>query len=106
MNLLRSLTSLLAFGSGLIPVDGAKERLLRQRDLKADKTTICHYAAGVGEWKLITIANKALAKHFERHDDAKPGETTSKTGTPLDANCVALSSTSTTVHIISIALCL
>jgi len=54
---------------------------------KLPKVDICHFDLDYGVWKLISISENAIEKHFENHDDGLPGEATLGTGAQLDEAC-------------------
>jgi hypothetical protein len=56
------------------------------------KVDICHFQEKNDSWKLLSVGVPAVGAHLENHDDAVPGETTSQTGTVLDADCIPVTS--------------
>jgi hypothetical protein len=57
------------------------------------KVDICHFQPDEGTWKRLSVGGNASASHLEKHDDALPGGTTTRTGTALDAECVKVTVT-------------
>ena len=59
-----------------------------------DAVDICHFQEESDSWKILSVGQPAIRAHLENHDDAKPGGTTTHTGTLLDANCIPVEETS------------
>ena len=66
--------------------------LFRNNPPNPKKVDICHYSSDEGRWIKINISEKAISSHFENHDDAMPGGSTSG-GTQLDDDCATATTT-------------
>ena len=52
-----------------------------------ENVDICHFDEEYGYWVHITVNGNSVDKHFANHDDGFPNNTTSQTGTTVDASC-------------------